>query len=152
MCFHGLMQRLLMTASADDPIDTFIWAVRASLRAQLLQLDFSNATLEDVLDQVLLCNDGSWTNEPVTVSTKPSVDTPSAPPLAPAPQTQQPPPPPVVAVFCTRCYQPDHTVLECPLRCLLYNSVAHVMENCEYNLLLQVQPPPVAHPAPHGEP
>ena len=149
MRFHGLMQRLPMTHPVDDQIDTFIWGIRAPLRAQFLQLDFSNASLEDVLDQALLCEDASWMHEPVTAPATMVVVTPPAPPSQ---QLQQPPPPPLVAVFCTRCYQPGHTILECPLRCLLCNSVAHVMANCEYNLLSQAHRPPAAHPAPHGEP
>ena len=59
MRFQDLMQNLLMTSPADGQINTFIWGVRRLLRAQLLQLDFSNAILEEVLDQALLCDDTS---------------------------------------------------------------------------------------------
>ena len=117
------MQRLPNPPPKEDQIDTYIWGFCLALLTYVVQLDFTQSTLEDVFDQALFCEDTPWvpTNpsqvDPIsmvpiqagTTTVAPTYNTLRTPPriryLTVEPQqlaTQ--PPQSLMAMFCTRCY------------------------------------------------
>ena len=105
--------------------DIFLEAIQEPLRTTLAVFDFSDQTIDKVIDKALAM-DRTHKSKATINMTNLTNNLPSLEEL----RFRQ-------AVQCTTCLNTGHSTVECSLRthCTICHSKAHSVDQCEYNLL-----------------
>ena len=105
--------------------DIFLEAIQEPLRTTLAMFDFSDETIDKVIDKALAVDHRHKSKTTINMNNL----TNNLPSLEDLRFCQ--------AVQCTNCLNTRHSTVECSLRthCTICHSKAHSVDQCEYNLL-----------------
>ena len=123
--FQSLQLQIAKKIPDAELKDIFLEAIQEPLRTTLAVFDFSDQTIDKVIDKALAM-DRTHKSKATINMTNLTNNLPSLEEL----RFRQ-------AVQCTTCLNTGHSTVECRLRthCTIFHSKAHSVDQCEYNLL-----------------